>query len=294
MTAYIFIIISFVSSVVGAICGIGGGIFIKPLLDAFGNISTEMINFLSGCTVLSMATYSVMQNRLVSLSQLRPQIITGLTAQASGNRTGNDYVITAGGIDTKANGIETKIALPLAIGAAVGGIGGKWLFSCLSFFFPEQNEIRSIQAICLLAVTVATLLYTLFKDRIPTHQIDHPVACGSIGLFLGLISSFLGIGGGPLNLVVLFFFFSLTTKSAALYSLYIIFFSQLTNLLVAIITKSVPPIQFSLLALMVIGGLVGGIAGRALYKKFSEATIHKLFIIMMVVIISVNIYNIYS
>ena len=51
--------IAFGASVVGAICGIGGGVIIKPLLDSFGIASVSEISFLSGCTVLSMSCYSV-------------------------------------------------------------------------------------------------------------------------------------------------------------------------------------------------------------------------------------------
>ena len=32
----LFFIISFSASIIGAICGIGGGIIIKPVMDAFG------------------------------------------------------------------------------------------------------------------------------------------------------------------------------------------------------------------------------------------------------------------
>ena len=42
MAWYVYIIfwaVSFGASVVGAICGIGGGVLIKPLLDAFGVLS---------------------------------------------------------------------------------------------------------------------------------------------------------------------------------------------------------------------------------------------------------------
>ena len=53
--------IAFGASIVGAICGIGGGVIIKPLLDAFGIASVAEISFLSGCTVLSMSCYSVVK-----------------------------------------------------------------------------------------------------------------------------------------------------------------------------------------------------------------------------------------
>ncbi len=47
----------------GAICGIGGGVIIKPTLDAFGVLSVSTISFLSGCTVLAMTCYSVIKER---------------------------------------------------------------------------------------------------------------------------------------------------------------------------------------------------------------------------------------
>ena len=36
MVELVFILVSFCASVIGAICGIGGGVIIKPVLDAFG------------------------------------------------------------------------------------------------------------------------------------------------------------------------------------------------------------------------------------------------------------------
>ena len=51
--------ICFLASTIGAICGIGGGVIIKPALDAFGIMDVSTISFLSGCTVLSMSLYSV-------------------------------------------------------------------------------------------------------------------------------------------------------------------------------------------------------------------------------------------
>lgn len=51
--------VSFLASTAGAICGIGGGVIIKPTLDLFQMTSVSTISFLSGCTVLSMSLYSV-------------------------------------------------------------------------------------------------------------------------------------------------------------------------------------------------------------------------------------------
>ena len=53
----IFFLVSLLASVVGAICGIGGGVIIKPVLDLLHLESVSTISFLSVCTVLSMSCY---------------------------------------------------------------------------------------------------------------------------------------------------------------------------------------------------------------------------------------------
>ena len=57
----LFFAVSFGASVAGAVCGIGGGVLIKPLLDATGVLSVASVSFLSGCTVLAMSCYSVVK-----------------------------------------------------------------------------------------------------------------------------------------------------------------------------------------------------------------------------------------
>lgn len=257
MLYLIFFIICFSASVIGAICGIGGGVIIKPVLDAFGVMSVASISFLSGCTVLSMTTYSVIRSRR-----------------------------------KKSASLDTEVGFPLAVGAAVGGVIGKNLFTMVSGCFADQNMVGAVQAACLLAVTLGTLLYTLWKHKIPTLHIRNRILCALIGCALGIMSSFLGIGGGPINLVVLFFFFSMPTKMAAETSLYIIFFSQLTNLLVTIGTRRVPEFSPGVLVLMVCGGILGGMCGRKINSRIDEKTVEKLFVGLMAVIICINIYNI--
>lgn len=255
----IFFLICFLASAVGAVCGIGGGVIIKPVLDAFGILDVETISFLSGCTVLSMTAYAVLKSR------------------AGGNAKG-----------------DKKVRFPMAAGAALGGLAGKELFSFVASLSPDRNRVGAVQAFCLLLVTAGTLAYTLFKDRIHTRHVKAPAGCILIGISLGILSSFLGIGGGPVNLVVLFFFFSMSTKEAAESSLYIIFFSQTASLLSSLATGSIPEFPVKLLVLMVCGGILGGVCGRAMNKRMEERTVDRLFIGMMVLMILINIYNIYK
>ena len=138
---------------------------------------------------------------------------------------------------------------------------------------------------------MGTLLYTLNKARIPTRRVENKAACVVIGLGLGCMSSFLGIGGGPINLVVLYYFFSMDTKTAAANSLYIIFFSQLCSLLATLAAGSVPAFRWPVLALMAAGGLGGGILGRRLNRRIKGETVERLFLLLMAVIICISLFN---
>ena len=147
------------------------------------------------------------------------------------------------------------------------------------------------QSLCLAALTLMTICYTLNQRRIHTHHITNPVVCVLVGLVLGILSSFLGIGGGPINLVVLYYFFSMSTKVAAQNSLYIILISQITSLGTTLLTGAVPPFQWSWLILMVVGGISGGMVGRKINKRIDDRQVERLFIGLMVIITLISLYN---
>lgn len=254
----IFFLVSFLASVVGAICGIGGGVVIKPVLDMLGLETVAAISFLSGCTVLSMSCYSVTR------------------ALAKGD-----------------SGVDVRTGTPLAAGAALGGLAGKQLFELVKSLAGSQGTVGAVQAACLGVITLGTLAYTVNKARIPTHRITAPAVCIAIGLALGIMSSFLGIGGGPINLVVLYFFFSMDTKTAAANSLYIILFSQLASLITTLATRTVPPFHWPVLLVMVCGGVGGGVVGRALNKKMDNRLVERLFIGLMGLIVLICVYNVW-
>ena len=120
------------------------------------------------------------------------------------------------------------------------------------------------------------------------------LVCGAIGLVLGVMSSLLGIGGGPINLVVLFFFFSMDAKTAAENSLYIILFSQIASLFASLLTRTVLEFSLGMLLLMAAGGICGGICGRSVNKKLESRRVDQLFIGFMIFMIFINLYNIYK
>ena len=249
-------LIALLSSAVGAICGIGGGVVIKPVMDMFRIDSVAAISFLSGCTVLSMSCYTV-----------------GRAMLAGEGR------------------VDVKTGTPLALGAALGGLAGKALFTAVKDLFQQSDMVGAVQSACLAVITLGTLAYTLCKARIHTHRLTAPAACCAVGLALGICSSFLGIGGGPINLVVLYYFFSMDTRTAAANSLYIILFSQLASLLATLIAGTIPDLQLMMLVWMIAGGIGGGIIGRACSRRMNDRAVEKLFMGLMGVIIAISLFN---
>jgi Predicted permeases len=255
MMQILYFIICLFASMIGGICGVGGGVIIKPVLDATGTMSVSDISFLSGCVVLCMSTVSVLRNK------------------------------------SKKGLIDYKMGTPLAVGAIVGGIIGKQLFDLARDTLGNNNHLGAIQALFLLFVTGITFLYSVFSERLKTNSFDNWVICIFIGMLLGIISSFLGIGGGPLNLMILSYFFSMDNKKAAANSLYIIMLSQLASLFLSVFKHTIPTTKPQLLLTMMLAGVLGAMIGSAANKKISNRGVENLFRGFMLFIISICIYN---
>ena len=254
MTILFVFLVCLCSSTIGGICGIGGGVVIKPVLDATGIMSVSTASFLSGLTVLAMALISVWKNR-------------------------------------KTNELDTKRSIPLGLGAAVGGVAGKHLFEMVKQAAGNDRLVGAVQAIVLGVMVLGTLVYVRNKARIVTRDVQNRAAGAGIGLALGVCSSFLGIGGGPMNLAVLYYFFSMGTKQAAINSILIILISQTASLLMTLVTGSVPSFDLLTLAAMVGAGALGGTISAKLHKRLSVKATDTLFACLLVVILCICAYN---
>ncbi len=250
-------LITFCACLLGTICGMGGGIIIKPVLDAVGVMSVATIAFLSGCTVIAMSFWSV----------------------------GKAFL-------KKESVIDLHMTPFLGLGAAVGGLLGRQLFVTVSSLFPDQNTAGGVQACLLFAATAATLLYTVNKDRLRSKQITSPFISIVIGLLLGMLGTFLGIGGGPFNVAALCFFFSMPTKRATQNSLFIVLLSQAASTLKIIFFDGLPDFSPMILAGMVLFGVIGSEIGRRVNKRIDNRQATVCLEGSMILILCINIYNI--
>lgn len=251
----LIVLIAFLATIIGSISGIGGGVVIKPVMDAISGLPMSTISFLSGTTVLSMTIVSLLRN---IKEPKKPR---------------------------------AKIVIPLSIGSVLGGILGKQVFQMVSVAAGNSNGVGMVQNIIMVLLTSMVFIYIQKKSCIKTHTIENPLVSIVLGLFLGLFSAFLGIGGGPINIMALSYFYSLDSKLSALTSLAIIFFSQTSNLITNLVSKSVPPFDVKLLTLMILAAVCGANIGRIVNKKIDNRMVDRLFQALMVIIIALSLFN---
>ncbi len=254
MLSLIYAAVILVATSLGAFVGLGGGVIIKPILDFIGAEPRMQVDFLSCIAVFTMSIVS--------------------TVKSVKNK-----------VDFKKN-----IIVLIAFGSIAGGFLGSACMDLLTSAV-EQNTVRCIQAFVLASLLAAVSLY-VSKQRFSFHVKNNAAIC-AVGLLLGFIASFLGIGGGPINVAVLTLFFSMDVKASAVYSVAIIFFSQLSKLITIFATSGVEPYahQWKTLLFILPAAILGGIIGSKLNRKFDDKHIRKVFVTVMILLVLLNVYN---
>lgn len=239
----------------GSIAGIGGGVIIKPLLDFFGHYDVGTIGILSSACVFSMAGVTLFRT---SLSGLK---------------------------------VDKKISIALTFASIVGGMMGKVLFNYLIQHVKQLKSISISQSITLSILMAIILLYTIYIRKIRHYELNHLGVILFIGFILGVIASFLGIGGGPLNVAILTVLFSMNFRAASINSLFIIFFSQLSSLLTTQITTGFQVFNLEVLLFIIVGGITGGYLGSTILVKLNQKYIRYFFSVGIALILLLNVFN---
>lgn len=228
---------------------------IKPVLDLLGHYSVATIGVLSSATVFTMS------------------VVSGIKAYYSGIR------------------IKGLTSLYLAASSIIGGFLGRNIFNYLLKWMENDPLVSFIQATMLAILMLA--IYILVKRKGHMKQLDITSVGITllVGLGLGLLSAFLGIGGGPLNVAVLALLFSMNAKESMINSILIIFFSQLSNLVSVGVMTGFGSYDLSMLGFMIAGGIIGGYLGTILAGRFTNKQIEAVFNSLLIVILFINVYN---
>ncbi|WP_102398975.1 sulfite exporter TauE/SafE family protein [Haloimpatiens massiliensis] len=253
----IYFLISLLSTTVGAMAGLGGGVIIKPVLDLLGNYSLSVISVLSSITVFSMAVVSI-------IKQIKYKVA-----------------------------IQYKKTVLIGIGSVLGGLIGEKILRIV-LGVVDKNFVIIIQNGILAFLLINIYIYMNKRNKFKSYHLENLIGCVLIGLLLGIIASFLSIGGGPINVCIFTIFFSMNTKEAAVNSIITILFSQCSKITTIFFTTGFSNLDLSMLPFMIIGGISGGIIGSRFNKVFSGNVILVVFNVVVILLILLNIYNMVS
>lgn len=248
-----YLLIALFATVIGSLVGLGGGVLMKPLLQALSPLDALSINVLSSITVFFMA-FSTLYKR------------------------------------TKAERTLYKSQyLYLIIGSIVGGVIGNSIFSGFLRLFPNENLVSFIQTLILLIFLMLVVFKHLFIDKLP--EFKSKLAMVIIGICLSIISTFLGIGGGPINVPIFIGLLGVSILDATYLSILVIFFSQLSNIIVYAINSTFGSAELFPLLVMIPAAIIGGIIGGRLSNTLEEDTVGTLFNLTIISLIILNVYN---
>lgn len=252
----LYFLIAIGATTVGSLTGMGGGVIIKPLMDALHDFDVQTISVLSSITVFSMSAVSIGKQLL-----------------------------------SKAR-IPFETAVPLALGSVIGGLAGEQLLRWIVSALQANSAVTVVQNAVLALLILAVFLYMKNKSRIKGLALRGYAVSLAAGLFLGLCSSFLGIGGGPINVALIIYLFSLDTKTATICSLLTIFFAQISKLAMVAASTGFGVFDLSVMPVMVVGAVAGGFIGASLNKKFNESTVETAFNAVQILVLAIAILNI--
>ena len=112
MLNVLYVVATFIATVIGALAGIGGGIVLKAMTDIFSPDSVQVISFYTTVVVFTMCLVSIVK-----------QIKSGFK-------------------------YDLPMLLEISVGSLVGGYIGNSLLSVLLRYFPE-NKVQLTQSIIL-------------------------------------------------------------------------------------------------------------------------------------------------
>ena len=257
MQTIIYSVIVLCATMIGAITGLGGGIIIKPAFDFVGKDTTSMISVYSTVAVFTMCLVSIYKRSRLGFH------------------------------------IHKNIALGLAFGSIVGGKIGDAVF-LWAVEKVDSSLVSASQSIILFLLLGGIILFTLNKGKLNTLDVTNLVAIVTIGLLVGIISVYLGIGGGPLNIALLVYFFSMKAKDAAAYSILMIFFAQIIKMGTVIRDfEKYNNVSLVILAIAIFA-VLGGWVGTKIQSKLSHETVEKMYLGLMVVLLLMNAINIFK
>lgn len=256
MMKLILFVVGIIASIIGALTGVGGGIVLKTFYDLVNAGGVLDIGFYSTVLIFTMCIVSVLK-----------QIKSGFN-------------------------FNWPFLISISIGSIFGGYIGNSLLNYAAKYIPE-NTTKLIQSVILLITLIFLTIFTNKSNKNKKEANFNWFAAFWIGLFLGAISIFLAIGGGPLNVSLLVIMFHFTMKQSSIYSIATVFFSQITKIISIIATGQFMKFDPVMIPLLMLAGIIGGYIGTVWNQKISSAKLEQLYTYFMIALVLITGFNVY-
>jgi len=248
----IYAIIIIIASTLGAISGMSGGVIMRPAFDTVNYHDVASITFYASAAVVIMAIVSTIK-RFKKGMDIRPDL-----------------------------------SIYVSLGSIVGGMLGNVVLEGLLGMFYDRY-VNLIQIVLSVVTLAFALIYSFGKMR--SFRVNNMFVVFLTGILLGGLASLLGIGGGPINVAAFMLLFGMSMKDAAGYSIITIFFAQASRLLTTTFTSGFYDFDLSVLWWILPAAAIGGFLGALLGVVMSEKAVRIVFKLVLVFVISLNVYN---
>jgi len=221
------------------------------------------------------------------------------------------------------NTVDIKLACTIACGSVVGVIVGSWLLQLLKEYSEagtSHGEIGLVQYVLLwsfLVLLVGVGAYLLWdyernggkapktrlgyfsKVHIPPYgrfsSLERPclsvLPLVALGLCIGILVGFMGVGGGVLLLPALVFLVGQRTSKAAGTSLLLVCISSFAGV---ILKSKTGDVNIRLFLALLIGGAIGTLVGTEIGLKLAGPRIRLYFVFVIAVAVLVVAYKLLS
>lgn len=251
----LYLLVSLIATIIGAMTGIGGGIVLKSLVDFFSNDPVVVVSCYTTVIVFTMCIVSIYKQW------------------------------------KKGFKFDLKMLIGISIGSLIGGYLGDVILNNVIILFKQQ-QVQLVQSVMLFFTLIFLIIYSNIgpkKEKIQHISITKTMI---LGVFLGTISIFLAIGGGPLNVSLLIILFGYSMKEAAIYSIATVFSSQIAKIISIVSIGNYNGIDVNLIPFLIIVAIIGGYLGTSLNQKLGNKKIEQLYTTLMICLIVITVVNI--
>lgn len=180
--------------------------------------------------------------------------------------------------NARAGTVDWRAAAFFAVPGVAGSLTGAWL----AHFVAGPVQIV-VLGVIMLAAAISMAFWKIKDDKPPKRR--HPLLMLGAGLGVGLITGFVGAGGGFVIVPALVFFAGLPLKKAIGTSLAVIAFNSAIGFVKydQVLEQHQEPVNWQTMGMFIVLGITGTFIGSAIGSRVNHKVLRRVFAVFLVV-----------